>query len=82
MSRHQSTPDGMLPTPMRRIGARMAWSPIGKEVPSMPGNGAGWPSLDFEAAKLAIDSLHMQTQVVGKVKLALTPAAQHARRRG
>jgi hypothetical protein len=34
-----------------------------------------WPSLDYDAAKLAIDSLHMQAQVVGKVKLALTPAA-------
>jgi hypothetical protein len=41
----------------------------------MPENGTGWPSLDYEAAKLAIESLHMQTQVVGKVKLALTPAA-------
>lgn len=35
----------------------------------------GWPSFDYEASKLAVESLHMATQVVGKVKLALTPAA-------
>ena len=38
-------------------------------------HGDGWPTLDYEATKLAIESLHMQSQVVGKVKLALTPAA-------
>jgi hypothetical protein len=41
----------------------------------MAERGVGWPSFDYEPAKLAIESLHMQTQVVGKVKLALTPAA-------
>ncbi len=41
----------------------------------MPKTGEAWPALDYEAAKLAIESLHMQAQVVGKVKLALTPAA-------
>jgi hypothetical protein len=34
-----------------------------------------WPALDYAAAKDALDALHMQTQVVGKVKLALTRTA-------
>jgi hypothetical protein len=31
-----------------------------------------WPELDYPACKDAIDALHMQSQVVGKVKTALT----------
>jgi len=34
-----------------------------------------WPPLDYLAAKDVLEAIHMQTQVVGKVKLALTPAA-------
>jgi len=34
-----------------------------------------WPALDFARDADALDSLHMQTQVVGKVKLALIPRA-------
>jgi hypothetical protein len=34
-----------------------------------------WPALDYAENKDALDALHMQTQVVGKVKLALTRAA-------
>jgi hypothetical protein len=34
-----------------------------------------WPALDYQADKEAIDALHMRTQVVGKVKIALTRAA-------
>jgi hypothetical protein len=41
----------------------------------MPESGDGWPSFDYPASSPAIESLHMQTQVVGKVKLALTPAS-------
>jgi hypothetical protein len=41
----------------------------------MPDHGDGWPSFDYEASRPAVESLHMATQVVGKVKLALTPAA-------
>jgi Family of unknown function (DUF5996) len=31
-----------------------------------------WPALDYAAVKDTLDALHMQSQVVGKVKLALT----------
>jgi Family of unknown function (DUF5996) len=41
----------------------------------MPTRNDQWPSLDYPAAKDALEALHMQTQVVGKVKLALTPTA-------
>lgn len=37
--------------------------------------GDTWPLLDYPASKDALDCLHMQTQVVGKVKLALTHTA-------
>jgi hypothetical protein len=36
---------------------------------------ASWPAIDYAADKDALDALHMQTQVVGKVKLALTRTA-------
>jgi uncharacterized protein DUF5996 len=32
-----------------------------------------WPALDYEQDRGTLDALHMQTQVVGKVKLALSP---------
>ncbi len=41
----------------------------------MPAPDALWPALDYPSSKDALDALHMQTQVVGKVKLALTRIA-------
>jgi Family of unknown function (DUF5996) len=41
----------------------------------MPANDTSWPSLDYPSSKDALDALHMRTQVVGKVKLALTRIA-------
>ena len=32
-----------------------------------------WPSLPYSEWKPTLDTLHMWTQIVGKVKLALTP---------
>lgn len=32
-----------------------------------------WPALDYGADRESLDALHMQTQVIGKVKLALNP---------
>lgn len=32
-----------------------------------------WPALDYAADRESLDALHMQSQVVGKVKLALSP---------
>ncbi|MGC1762225.1 MAG: DUF5996 family protein, partial [Pseudolabrys sp.] len=34
---------------------------------------ARWPELDYAAWKDTRDTLHLWTQVVGKVRLALTP---------
>jgi hypothetical protein len=34
-----------------------------------------WPALDYRSGRATIDALHMRTQVVGKVKLALTRTA-------
>ena len=34
-----------------------------------------WPALDYVSARPTLEALHMQTQVVGKVKLALTQRA-------
>jgi hypothetical protein len=41
----------------------------------MTANEIAWPSLDYLTSKDALDALHMRTQVVGKVKLALTRTA-------
>ncbi len=41
----------------------------------MTANDLSWPSLDYATNKDALDALHMRTQVVGKVKLALTRTA-------
>ena len=35
----------------------------------------GWPKLDYEASKDTLEALHLQSQVLGKVKLALTSPA-------
>jgi hypothetical protein len=43
----------------------------------MPAPEHPWPALEYSACRESLDALHMQTQVVGKVKLALTrPAPQ------
>jgi Family of unknown function (DUF5996) len=41
----------------------------------MPAHDTAWPVLDYARSKDALDALHMRTQVVGKVKLALTHPA-------
>jgi hypothetical protein len=41
----------------------------------MPPRDTLWPALDYAACKDTLDGLHMKTQVVGKVKLALTRTA-------
>ena len=41
----------------------------------MPASDTSWPPLDYITSKDALDALHMRTQVVGKVKLALTRTA-------
>jgi Family of unknown function (DUF5996) len=41
----------------------------------MPPNDTSWPRLDYPTSRDALDALHMRTQVVGKVKLALTRIA-------
>jgi hypothetical protein len=41
----------------------------------MPARDTLWPALDYARSKDALDTLHMETQVVGKVKLALTRIA-------
>ncbi len=38
---------------------------------------ACWPALPLEAWKETRDTLHMWTQIVGKVRLALTPKTNH-----
>jgi hypothetical protein len=39
--------------------------------------GAPWPELPYAAWASTLDTLHMWTQVVGKVRLALSPYANH-----
>ena len=34
-----------------------------------------WPAFDYQASQATLEALHLQTQVVGKVKLALTSVA-------
>jgi hypothetical protein len=38
---------------------------------------AAWPSLDYSAWKDTCETLHMWTQVVGKIRLALDPRVNH-----
>ncbi len=39
--------------------------------------GEAWPSLPFEEWKETCATLHMYSQVVGKIRLALTPLVNH-----
>src|SRR5437762_8660940 len=39
---------------------------------------AGWPALPYAAWKDTCEALHLWTQVVGKVRLALTPWLNHS----
>jgi hypothetical protein len=41
----------------------------------MPARDTVWPIIDYAKSKDALDALHMRTQVIGKVKLALTHTA-------
>jgi hypothetical protein len=43
-----------------------------------PPNAARWPELPFAAWKDTCETLHLWTQVVGKVRLALTPWLNHS----
>src|SRR5678810_1200427 len=38
---------------------------------------AAWPALDYSAWKDTCETLHMWTQVVGKIRLALAPRINH-----
>ncbi|MBC7858472.1 MAG: hypothetical protein H7Z39_06760 [Burkholderiaceae bacterium] len=40
--------------------------------------GADWPALEFEAARDTYATLHMWTQIVGKIRLAQTPWVNHS----
>src|SRR4030081_3650124 len=41
-------------------------------------NSEGWPSLPFSEWKETARTLHMWTQIVGKIRLALTPWTNHS----
>lgn len=36
-----------------------------------------WPALPFEDWRKTCETLHMWTQIVGKIRLALTPPVNH-----
>jgi hypothetical protein len=42
-----------------------------------PSGAGAWPRLDFEEVRDTLETLHMWTQVVGKVRLALAPPVNH-----
>jgi len=44
---------------------------------SHPGGGRGWPALPFEAWKDTCGTLHLWTQIVGKIRLAKAPMTNH-----
>jgi hypothetical protein len=46
-------------------------------APTPAGQPEIWPSLPFEAWRDTCATLHMWTQVVGKIRLALTPLVNH-----
>lgn len=46
-------------------------SVVGAQAPEI------WPALPYEAWKETLQTLHMWTQIVGKVRLALTPHVNH-----
>lgn len=43
----------------------------------MHGKGGGWPALDYAAWADSCATLHLWTQIVGKIRLALAPMANH-----
>jgi len=43
-----------------------------------PANGNEWPALPFAAWKDTRDTLHLWTQIVGKIRLSLTPWINHS----
>ena len=43
-----------------------------------PSDAAHWPELPFAAWKDNYETLHLWTQVIGKVRLALTPWLNHS----
>ena len=43
-----------------------------------PSDAARWPDLPFAAWKDTCETLHLWTQVIGKVRLALTPWLNHS----
>jgi len=45
--------------------------------PAIDGN-AAWPALSYEADHQTFEALHLMTQIVGKVRLALTPWINHS----
>ena len=45
--------------------------------PSFASAVGAWPSLPLEAWKGTRDTLHMWTQIVGKIRLTLTPRVNH-----
>jgi hypothetical protein len=44
---------------------------------SHPGGARGWPALPFEAWKDTCGTLHLWTQIVGKIRLAKAPMTNH-----
>src|SRR5215471_12808291 len=72
-----------------RAGMPALHSRCGRESPSIPGRAKdrfpegtsmadnSWPSLPLEEWADTYATLHMWTQVVGKVRLALTPLINH-----
>jgi hypothetical protein len=50
----------------------------GETVMPPPSDAAHWPELPFAAWKDTCETLHLWTQVVGKVRLALTPWLNHS----
>ena len=47
------------------------------DATSADGGGGPWPSLPYAEWKDTLDAVHMWTQVVGKIRLALTPLVNH-----
>lgn len=47
------------------------------DTTSTDGGGGGWPALSFAEGKDTLHAVHMWTQVVGKIRLALTPLVNH-----
>jgi hypothetical protein len=43
-----------------------------------PAPASSWPTLDYEAGRATLVTLHLWTQIVGKVRLALSPWVNHS----